>query len=58
MLFDEKLGGTRHLAVGASIPESGGLNEPGLRRDMLCDMAESEITVDGEASYRNGKPAV
>jgi aminopeptidase len=58
MLFDEKLGGTFHLAVGASLPESGGLNESGLHWDMLCDMAESEVRVDGELFYQNGKPVV
>ncbi len=55
MLFDEKLGGTIHLAVGASYPETGGRNDSGLHWDMLCDMAESEITVDGEVVYRNGR---
>lgn len=58
MLFDEKLGGTIHLAVGASYPETGGKNDSGLHWDMLCDMAESEITVDGEVFYRNGKPVI
>lgn len=58
MLFDEKIGGTIHLAVGASYPETGGKNDSGLHWDMLCDMAESEITVDGEAFYRNGKPVI
>jgi aminopeptidase len=58
MLFDEKMGGTIHLAVGGSYPECGGKNESGLHWDMLCDMAESEVTVDGETFYRNGKPVV
>lgn len=55
MLFDEKMGGTIHFAVGAGFPECGGKNESGLHWDMLCDMADSEITVDGELFYRNGK---
>jgi aminopeptidase len=55
MLFDEKLGGTIHLAVGAGFPEGGGENKSGLHWDMLCDMAESEITVDGELFYKDGK---
>ncbi len=58
MLFDEKLGGTIHLAVGSSYGESGGKNESGLHWDMLCDMAESEITVDGEVFYRDGRIVV
>lgn len=58
MLFDEKMGGTIHLAVGASYPESGGKNESGLHWDMLCDMAESEVVIDGDVFYRNGKPVI
>lgn len=56
MLFDEKIGGTIHFAVGAGFPECGGRNESGLHWDMLCDMSDSEITVDGELFYKNGKP--
>lgn len=58
MLFDEKLGGTIHLAVGASYPETGGLNESGVHWDMLCDMKDGEITVDGELFYQDGKPVM
>jgi aminopeptidase len=55
MLFDEKLGGTIHLAVGSSYPESGGKNESGIHWDMLCDMSESTIRVDGDLFYQDGK---
>ena len=58
MLFDEKIGGTIHFAVGAGFPECGGRNESGLHWDMLCDMADSEITLDGDLFYRNGKTVV
>jgi aminopeptidase len=58
MLFDEKLGGTIHLAVGLGFAEAGGNNASGLHWDMLCDMAEAEITIDGELFYKNGKPVV
>ncbi len=58
MLFDEKIGGTIHFAVGAGFPECGGRNESGLHWDMLCDMAESEITLDGELFYKNGKTVI
>lgn len=58
MLFDEKIGGTIHLAVGASYPESGGKNESGVHWDMLCDMADAEIVIDGDLFYKNGKPVV
>lgn len=55
MLFDEKIGGTIHLALGAGYPETGSLNQSGLHWDMLCDMHESEIRVDGELFYKDGK---
>ncbi|MBK9049642.1 MAG: aminopeptidase [Chloroflexi bacterium] len=58
MLFDEKMGGTIHLAVGAGFPECGSQNKSGVHWDMLCDMADSEITVDGDLFYRNGHPVV
>ena len=58
MLFDEKMGGTIHLAVGAGYPESGSKNESGIHWDMLCDMNDAEIHVDGDLFYRNGKPVV
>jgi aminopeptidase len=58
MLFDEKLGGTIHLAVGRGFPDAGGNNQSGLHWDMLCDMAESEIVVDGTLFYKNGKVVV
>lgn len=55
-LFDEKIGGTCHMAVGASIPESGGKNKSAIHWDMVCDLRPgSEITADGKTIYRNGK---
>jgi len=58
MLFDEKIGGTIHLAVGAGMPETGSKNESGIHWDMLCDMNDAEIVVDGETFYRDGKIAI
>lgn len=58
MLFDEKIGGTIHFALGASYPETGGKNDSAIHWDMLCDMAESEVTVDGELFYEDGKVAI
>ncbi len=55
MLFDEKIGGTIHLAVGAGYPETGSKNESAIHWDMLCDMADSEVTVDNELFYKDGK---
>jgi len=49
ILFDEKIGGTVHLALGASIPETGGVNQSTLHWDMVCDLCRGgEIRVDGE----------
>ena len=58
MLFDEKMGGTIHLAVGAGLPEFGSKNESGIHWDMLCDMSDAEIIVGGEQFYKNGKPVI
>jgi len=58
MLFDEKMGGTIHLAVGSGFPESGSKNDSGIHWDMLCDMNDAEIKVDGDLFYKNGKIAV
>lgn len=58
MLFDEKLGGTIHLALGLGFEEAGGHNTSGLHWDMLCDMAKSEVVIDGKLFYKNGKPVI
>ncbi len=55
-LFDEKIGGTFHAAVGASYPESGGQNQSGLHWDMVCDLREGgQVFVDGELISENGR---
>ncbi|MBD3368607.1 MAG: aminopeptidase [Candidatus Eisenbacteria bacterium] len=55
-LFDEKIGGTVHMAVGASIPESGGVNESGVHWDMVTDMRDGgKIYADGRIVYKDGK---
>lgn len=56
ILYDEKIGGTIHLAVGAGFPETGGTNKSAVHWDMLVDMHEdSEIKVDGTVFYKNGE---
>ena len=56
MLFDEKIGGTIHLALGLSYPETGGRNQSAIHWDMICDMRNSsEIYVDDELFYKNGE---
>ncbi|MFA6939660.1 MAG: aminopeptidase [Clostridiaceae bacterium] len=55
MLFDEKIGGTIHMAIGDSMAEAGGLNHSSLHWDMLCDMRNGgKIYGDGELFYENG----
>jgi aminopeptidase len=55
MLFDEKLGGTIHLALGAGLPEVGGANKSGIHWDILKDMKEGgQIYGNGELLYENG----
>lgn len=58
ILFDEKIGGTVHFAVGAGYPDTGSHNTSAIHWDMICDMSDSEIRVDGELFYKNGKPAI
>jgi aminopeptidase len=58
MLFDEKMGGTIHLAMGLGFEEAGGGNQSGLHWDMLCDMSHGEILVDGKLFYKNGNPVI
>lgn len=55
ILFDEKIGGTVHLAVGSSYPETGGLNKSTIHWDMICDLRTGgEILLDGEVFQSNG----
>jgi aminopeptidase len=55
-LFDEKIGGTVHLALGASYPESGGQVQSALHWDLVCDLRRgSEVHADGELVYRDGR---
>jgi len=56
MLFDEKMGGTIHMALGRSIPESGGVNQSAIHWDILKDMKkDAEIYADGKVFYKNGR---
>lgn len=56
ILYDEKIGGTIHMAIGMGYPETGSLNKSAVHWDMICDMRDdSEILVDDELFYRNGQ---
>jgi aminopeptidase len=55
ILFDEKIGGTIHMALGASYPETGGKNTSALHWDLINDMhQDSGIYADGILIYQNG----
>lgn len=54
-LFDEKIMGTVHLALGSSYPETGGRNESTIHWDLICDLRQGgEVTLDGEVFQRDG----
>jgi len=56
ILFDEKIGGTIHMAVGQSYKQTGGTNHSSIHWDMITDMTESgEIWADGKLIYEKGK---
>jgi aminopeptidase len=55
-LFDEKIGGTVHLALGTAYPETGSTIRSALHWDMICDLrAGGEVHADGECVYRDGR---
>jgi aminopeptidase len=55
ILFDEKIGGTIHLALGAGFAQAGGENTSGLHWDLICDLREEgEVYADGELVWRAG----
>ena len=56
ILFDEKIGGTVHLAIGRSYPETGGRNASAVHWDMICDLRRGgRITADGEVVQQDGR---
>lgn len=58
-LFDEKIGGTVHLALGRSYPETGGKNESALHWDLICDLRSGgRLTADGATIVEDGKFAL
>jgi aminopeptidase len=56
ILFDEKIGGTMHFALGSGFAQAGGRNVSGLHWDLICDLrAEGEVYADGELVWRAGR---
>jgi len=58
-LLDEKIGGTVHLALGRSYPETGGKNESALHWDLICDLrGGGRLSADGETIMQDGRFAL
>lgn len=56
ILFDEKIGGTFHLAIGNGFPETGGKNQSSIHWDFICDArAGGRMWADGELFYQDGR---
>ena len=56
ILFDEKIGGTVHLALGRSYPETGGKNASALHWDLICDLRQGgRLTADGDVLMLDGR---
>ncbi|MEA2341159.1 MAG: aminopeptidase, partial [Solirubrobacteraceae bacterium] len=55
-LFDEKIGGTVHVALGRSYPETGGRNESALHWDLICDLRDGgRLSADGATIMEDGR---
>lgn len=54
LLFDEKMGGTIHLALGAAYKENGGGNDSAIHWDIVKDMRKAKIVLDGKVVQENG----
>ena len=55
-LFDEKIGGTVHLALGRSYPETQAKNESALHWDLICDLRQGgRLSADGETDMQDGR---
>ena len=57
ILFDEKIGGTFHLALGQGYPQTGNVNKSGLHWDLVCDLRDGngQIFADGQLILENGQ---
>ncbi len=55
ILFDEKIGGTMHVALGGGFNEAGTENKSDLHWDLICDLRqEGEVYADGELVWKAG----
>lgn len=55
-LFDEKIGGTVHMALGAGYPDTGSQNRSAIHYDLICDLRRGgEVRVDGDLILKDGQ---
>jgi aminopeptidase len=55
-LFDEKIGGTVHLALGAGYPDTGSTNQSAIHEDIVLDLRQQgQVTVDGDVFLEQGR---
>jgi aminopeptidase len=54
-LFDEKIDGTMHLALGKSPPDTGGKNRSAIHWDIVADLRQGEVYAENELCYRDGR---
>jgi len=55
LLFDEKMGGTIHLALGQAYKDNGGGNDSSIHWDIVKDMSKAKIILDGKIVQQNAK---
>lgn len=55
ILFDEKIGGTIHIALGSAYLKTGGKNKSAIHWDLIKNMKKSEVYGDGDLIYKDGK---
>ncbi|MEM4181701.1 MAG: aminopeptidase [Candidatus Pacearchaeota archaeon] len=55
LLFDEKISGTIHLALGMAYKDNGGGNDSAIHWDIVKDMKKARIIVDGKTIQEKGK---
>ena len=55
LLFDEKMGGTIHLALGMAYKDNGGGNDSVVHWDIVKDMSKAKIILDGKIVQENAK---
>ncbi len=55
ILFDEKMGGTMHMALGAAYPATGGVNKSSIHWDIVKDLRHARVYGDGDLIYENGR---